>query len=177
MGGLPVGHRHRGPGGSLPLRRPGVAVRRAHRADARRRRPVPAGDRHPRRRVPHRTGPAAGHAGLQRPLPSSAPCPSGGFPRTCSGPGSVRCATTPRSAATSPSTSAPSPSRSSCSSGPTNSAPSPARSSSSGHEKTSSCPPPTLNDSPSTSRTPNSPGSTTATPSSPSTNQTPSPTT
>ena len=38
-------HRHRGPAGPLPLRRPGVAVRRAHHADARRCRPVPAGDR------------------------------------------------------------------------------------------------------------------------------------
>ena len=28
------------------------------------------------------------------------PCPSGGFPRTCSGAGSIRCATTARSAAT-----------------------------------------------------------------------------
>ena len=31
----------------------------------------------------------------------SAHCPSGGFPTTCSGVGSARCATTPRSAATS----------------------------------------------------------------------------
>ena len=30
----------------------------------------------------------------------SAPCPSGGFPTTCSGAGSVRCATTARPAAT-----------------------------------------------------------------------------
>ena len=41
------------------------------------------------------------------------PCRSGGFPRTSSGAGSIRCATTPRSAATSTSTSARSPSRSS----------------------------------------------------------------
>ena len=72
----------------------------------------------------------------------SAPCRSGGFPRASSGVGSIRCATTPRSAATSTSTSAPSPSPSSCSSGPTSSAPSPARSSSSGRDTTSSCPRP-----------------------------------
>ena len=51
----------------------------------------------------------------------SAPCPSGGFPRTSSGVGSIRCATTPRSAATSTSISPTSPSPSSCSSGPTSS--------------------------------------------------------
>ena len=34
------------------------------------------------------------------PSPPSAPCPSGGIPTTSSGAGSVRCATTPRSAAT-----------------------------------------------------------------------------
>ena len=111
------------------------------------------------------------------PSPPSAPCPSGGFPTTYSGAGSVRCATTPRSAATSPSTSATSRSPRSCSSGPTSSAPSPARSSSSGHEMTSSCPRPTPDDSPTTSRTPNSCGSTTAEPSSPSTSQRSLPTT
>ncbi len=76
---------------------------------------------------------------------SSAPCRSGGFPSACSGVGSIRCATTARSAATLPSTSPTSPNRSNCSSGPTSSARSPARSSSSGHETTSSCPPPTPN--------------------------------
>jgi len=65
-GWLPVGHRHRGPAGSLPLHRPGVAVRRAHHADARRRRPLPAGARHPDRRVPHQIGPAPRHTRLQR---------------------------------------------------------------------------------------------------------------
>ena len=34
------------------------------------------------------------------PSPPSAPCPNSGFPRTCSGAGSIRCATTPRCAAT-----------------------------------------------------------------------------
>ena len=33
MNGTPVGHRHRRPGGSLPLHRPGAAVRRAHHAE------------------------------------------------------------------------------------------------------------------------------------------------
>ena len=99
------------------------------------------------------------------------PCRNGGFPTTCSGVGSIRCATIARSAATSPSTSATSPGPSSCSSGPTSSAPSPTRSSSSGHDTTNSCPPPTPHASPTTSRTPNSCGSTTPAPSSPSTSR------
>ena len=47
----PVGHRRRRPAGSLPLHRPGVAVRRAHHADARGRRPLPPSARHHDRRV------------------------------------------------------------------------------------------------------------------------------
>ena len=62
----PVGHRRRQPAGSLPLHRPGAAVRRAHHADARRRRPLTAGARHPDRRVPHRIGPTPRHPCLQR---------------------------------------------------------------------------------------------------------------
>jgi len=41
-------------------------------------RPVPAGDRHPRRRVPHRTGPAASRAGPQRPSPLRRPVQTAG---------------------------------------------------------------------------------------------------
>ena len=42
MNGTLWDDRRRRPGGSLPLHRPGAAVRRAHHADARRRRPLPA---------------------------------------------------------------------------------------------------------------------------------------
>ena len=53
------------------------------------------------------------------PSPPSAPCPSGGFPTTCSEAGSIRIATIPRSAARP--TSATSPNPSCCSPGPTSS--------------------------------------------------------
>ena len=44
--------------------------------------PLSAGARDRDRRAPHQTGPAPDHTRLQRPLPLSAPCPSGGFPTT-----------------------------------------------------------------------------------------------